>query len=878
MSIYRGSEWRKWDLHVHTPFTKLNDQYVADDEEDKWDDFCRKIHDSEVEVIGITDYFAIDNYSTFTSKYKDKYPSSKKTFFPNVEFRLESKNSSNEHIQVHVIFSNHDDTLGKLNDFLTRLKLFSTDDVTLTNKFCTDNDIKNIGYDKAMVRIDSSDGLEGKLKENFSSDEYILVGVANGYGSLRPGANDGRGAEYAKELDKKFNMFFGTSNNVDFYLNKVSGRDKFNLPSKAILSGSDSHSFRDLEKKLGKNYKGTESEVVWIKADPTFEGLKQVEYEPENRVKISEYKPQEALHKLDKMTLNFDEDTQWNNDAFCFNKFDKSLYFSPYLTCIIGGRGSGKSTLLNLIAEKIGEGSGFFSNVNVSNIALKVFFEPDSIENIEFLAQNTIEEFATDDKKFTRAIFERLNKASDNKLKSLENDIDNDLSLFDERISLLLRRKQLHNSLIDVIGESKKYNNIMRAFSDKQLIENKEKLQKLQKEKIELDESRKKYEVLFLEIKRLTEVHRKIDPPKNNYENYYNDLQDKVNKLFLTFNDKDYSQDNAKIEQISADIINCKNDIEKFLREKGMDVANIQDAQSASSNIEESDHRIKGIKKEIIELQKNRKSISYASADKKIEDFKNMIDIELAKINKRFNEIADKNPLEVKNIKVEYTLNKDVFDIVFEEFVNKVEIEGLIRSFRKTFMDYMRDVEIDEVLAIKTGDEFINKVPERNSQAFSALKNVFKDNSNFLIYKTICEKHLRDIKSNKVLTVYYDDKSLANSSFGQKCTAAIVVLLSLGNNPIIIDEPEAHLDSSLIANYLVELIKEQKQHRQIIFATHNANFVLNADAELIIKLENRSGQTESTSFSIENLKYRNDLLKLEGGKEAFKKREQKYNI
>jgi len=100
----------------------------------------------------------------------------------------------------------------------------------------------------------------------------------------------------------------------------------------------------------------------------------------------------------------------------------------------------------------------------------------------------------------------------------------------------------------------------------------------------------------------------------------------------------------------------------------------------------------------------------------------------------------------------------------------------------------------------------------------------------------------------------------------------------LGNNPIIIDEPEAHLDSSLIANYLVNLIKEVKQDRQIIFATHNANFVLNGDAELIIKLENIDGITTFKSFAIEDIEFREDLLKLEGGKEAFKARECKYGI
>lgn len=53
------------------------------------------------------------------------------------------------------------------------------------------------------------------------------------------------------------------------------------------------------------------------------------------------------------------------------------------------------------------------------------------------------------------------------------------------------------------------------------------------------------------------------------------------------------------------------------------------------------------------------------------------------------------------------------------------------------------------------------------------------------------------------------------------------------DTPLIIDEPEAHLDSSLVANFLVGLVKRKKLERQLIFATHNANFVVNGDAELI---------------------------------------------
>lgn len=106
----------------------------------------------------------------------------------------------------------------------------------------------------------------------------------------------------------------------------------------------------------------------------------------------------------------------------------------------------------------------------------------------------------------------------------------------------------------------------------------------------------------------------------------------------------------------------------------------------------------------------------------------------------------------------------------------------------------------------------------------------------------------------------------------------VVILLLFGNYPLIIDEPEAHLDSSLIANYLVPLIKEKKSDRQIIFATHNANFVINGDAEKIFILQNDSGQTEIVETTIEDLDHREELLKLEGGKDAFEKRGEKLDL
>jgi hypothetical protein len=71
MDYHRGSEWRRWEMHLHTPFTQKNDQFVGDSSEKKWDNFYNSIN-SYVEdgsdplkticAIAITDYLSIDNY------------------------------------------------------------------------------------------------------------------------------------------------------------------------------------------------------------------------------------------------------------------------------------------------------------------------------------------------------------------------------------------------------------------------------------------------------------------------------------------------------------------------------------------------------------------------------------------------------------------------------------------------------------------------------------------------------------------------------------------------------------------------------------------------------------------------------------------------
>src|SRR5690606_19173801 len=112
----RGSEWRKWDLQIHTPFSFLSNGFGND-----WDTYVKELFKraiaNEVAAIGITDYFTIDGYKKVKQDYLNKPDKLKELFTPeeiekiqsiylfaNIEFRLNKLVGSNR-INFHVLVS-----------------------------------------------------------------------------------------------------------------------------------------------------------------------------------------------------------------------------------------------------------------------------------------------------------------------------------------------------------------------------------------------------------------------------------------------------------------------------------------------------------------------------------------------------------------------------------------------------------------------------------------------------------------------------------------------------------------------------------------------------------------------------------------------------
>lgn len=127
----------------------------------------------------------------------------------------------------------------------------------------------------------------------------------------------------------------------------------------------------------------------------------------------------------------------------------------------------------------------------------------------------------------------------------------------------------------------------------------------------------------------------------------------------------------------------------------------------------------------------------------------------------------------------------------------------------------------------------------------------------------------------------YIDFALASA--GQQATALLRVLLAQPGMPLIVDQPEDDLDSQVVLD-VVKRLWVSKTHRQIIFTSHNANLVVNGDAELVVVCDNRSdgdqsGGTVSKLGAIDVDDIRDAITRImEGGEGAFKLRKEKYGF
>jgi len=195
----------------------------------------------------------------------------------------------------------------------------------------------------------------------------------------------------------------------------------------------------------------------------------------------------------------------------------------------------------------------------------------------------------------------------------------------------------------------------------------------------------------------------------------------------------------------------------------------------------------------------------------------------IAKINRKL-EINNENVL---NINFTYDFNiEDFKQILFEEFYNTFSNYHIPGTSSVSVKEVLFIIEPNEDLLALDFKSFYAKLEsEIDLRGYKKVNNYVKivtdicsSNINFDIYKLILKKHLYNLSRFIRIRGFYGDRELLSCSFGQRRTAVIVTLLMTGVKPLIIDEPEAHLDNKLIADYLVDLIQKK---------TRSSNYICN---------------------------------------------------
>lgn len=872
----RGSEWRKWDLHIHT--ASSYDAYKGDDS-DKL--LAKAVCENELAAIAITDHFIIDKDRI--TNIRGLLPST--TIFPGVELRTDKGDTN---IHVILIFSDQID----LNTLSEDFNVFKRDAKNPDNNdkiYWDYNDICAFAQKhNALISIHAG-----------SKDKGVDTQISNALP-----INQAVKEEFAKTVS----IFeVGKEKDIDDYKKYVFPDIKSTKP---LIICSDSHDPR--------NYHPAHQ--LWIKSDPTFNGLKQIIYEPDERVCISDYRPQEKApyHIIDSISIS---DDLFQKDEIVFNK---------NLTCIIGGKSTGKSILLHNLARAI---------------------DPDQV------SENS-------DISLGRRKTDKDKKALTLEIESSKLDVKWGNGKSGENQSIIYIPQSYLNRLADSSQETTRIDELVERVLLKRTDTDGNKLQKQKDALIQsLNDKKTENTNTVLEIVRLNESIKQLKSQiselggRDSVEKEIHRLKTERDAIAKELN---ITEEDIKKYDQAVSTITAK---EAFVEEISKEIKSISSLSSVvqssidlSSFSKETEEQIEAIVQKIIgeanrtwNVQKEQ-LIAFLSEKLKIAEKECVAalatrDSLKGKIesSNHIKELAQKISDEEAVLQTIISKEKVLNDEQEKQYIAISNISSSCVDFKKDYEDYAcyisENANTDdsgltyEVLIPLRVDDFLNKwrelFRENNPQNRKLIDTETFSDSAFTkellaeIIKKDLSGELTTLKAGEntentlrsILTDWYNikyvvkmgDDSVNVMSPGKKALVLLQLLIDLDETdcPILIDQPEDDLDNRSIFEQLIPFIKKKKAVRQIIVVTHNANIVIGADAEEVI-IANQNGtdspNKDSVHFSYRSGSIENDypLLKengsvedgilakqgiqqhicdiLEGGEKAFEKRKNKYNL
>lgn len=946
-TINRGSEWRKWDLHVHTKGTNKNDQFSLSNMEDFLYEFFKKAIEKEISAIGITDYFSIDRYRdvvNYQENIDDKKDGDGKQLFnederkyikniflfPNIELRMLPSTDKGRLINIHFIFNPKFVT--KLeNDFFGELK--NQDDFKMNRQGIidygkklkpniTDNGIAyREGINKFTLDVKT---IKNLLDKNSEIEENSIVVVSNSSSDGASGLqkhydlfeNEDGGLDGVRKTIYEISnaIFSANPKDIKFFLGRKSqGTDGYNNDVylkdieevidrvgslKPCLVGSDAHKESDLFAKF-----------TWIKADLTFEGLKQIIYEPEERVKIQENKPEEksGYQVIDRIEIYHQDFQEKKENEETIEEY-KTIFLNPNLNTIIGGRSTGKSILLGAIAKKLNsdkevklDNTEYSQYIDEIVSSMKIFWkdgDENSTRDIEYFPQSYMYQLAKDSNELNKLveniIIQDANKKT--KIEAYQSFSSDNNSKIIEDINKLFKAKSTIDSIqksMTEIGDKEGVTKEKEKLST-ELESLKAKIQITSNELISYSNLKNEYDKNISSIREIEQQKISLSALKSlsiindislNLIDLTEDIRDQVNRVYLDLKQRYSEEWNEKIETIlvqkETEIVRIKErneSIEKdelYLKGKSVIDSNQQYKEK------EEKYKIENSKLEkITELEKQRDEY-----DNFINSLKSSIIENSKKYYTELQRIQNELSVSSGRLKITATINTDFpkYKNILYSSINQQGVQGkqIIEKSINTTQELFED--ISSMFELLLSNSITLKGGYDNQKLIKELLG-----TNFF---------------NISYEIEYDTDKFKAMSEGKKAFIILMLLLDFSKKecPILIDQPEDDLDNRAIYNELVTYIKSKKKERQIIIVTHNSNIVIGADSELVIvsnqqgvnspnknnrKFDYIFGSIESSmekDNTIREILYSQGIRQhiceiLEGGETAFKNREKKYGF
>ncbi|MFD1564430.1 TrlF family AAA-like ATPase [Haloarchaeobius amylolyticus] len=933
MSNSKGATWSRWDPHIHSPASFENDYSV--DTEESYDSIWEKYIDElsqieKVSCLGITDYFCIDGYEKVRQAKDDGRLNNLDLVFPNIELRIddvvvergdkEGQSGSSRSIDLHILFSEELDPRTIRNNFLHRVDAHTPDGEKIS---LSKENIKRLGRKDGFEQFDERSGDDFQIGcERINVDRESVFKALNKEifeGKYLVVLDDSvwddipwktRSGTLRATLASKVDAFFSSNDKTRQFL---IGEHNSNTPEEVIsafgslkpcIHGSDAHDFSSLCNPDKDRY-------CWIKAEPTFEGLKQIKYEPKERVKVQSEDPQGHIPGYTPEKVEIRDGTV--NDSLTVT--DTDLPLNPNLVTVIGGKGAGKTTLLDLVAhcfddrclrdnDKRPDENSFIQRIESEEpeILTRLRFDGDDVEGfnkrlmdeeiiesaqVEYLPQGKISEYCRKKQKLHNQIIEVIKSSvrkSDRRLMERFNSQLDEIDKLEEKLHA--KTRSLYEYDPETITER-----IQEARSEVKTTET-----KLEDKRNEINQYREAHKE-DLKSDTATDFQKEIDTLEESIEDreqFKSDISEVVTKL------EELVEVNERIERISkradsydfdvsVDIIQYEDSLHSLREIKGLVKEEIGNLEGKKRSVKSELEELEDAEEELSEMLTEKRDIKSDLEEKRgvLSNLENNRE-EIQRIKKERRKAF-------KEYVAEYVELKRIYGSVIHEFnedrdsiLHEVDFSPLVTPDSKLdehIHDCLdgRKVNIPRIRkAISHLEEAINQdSPERENSVDAFLdeiealrEHLVSDIDERQFDETIYNTHLSLTEE-----IYFQDTKMDGLSLGQKGTVLLKILLAEGSMPLIIDQPEENLDNRFIYKTLKDTFREAKKQRQVIIATHNANLVVNTDAEQVIVADYNENEIQFTSGPLEDPKIRDEVTTLlEGGKKAFRYREQKYGM